>query len=181
MQANITVLSLTGRLVFRNFFDFVLIRTFGQTPPVSNTQVTATCTSYCRFWWRCEHDHVVIITKIKVNRESVKLQNEYCYLVDGNDSGVGTKVVSVFVSWICIFNGLICLSILHNQSVCLNLEIQNWSGAVMDWKFCWTRKLCGGFTLHSEVSRTSSGQDSLRIVNVEIPVKSNAFHQSKIT
>lgn len=42
-------------------------------------------------------------------------------------------------------------------------------------------KLLTGFTLHSEVHRTNSGHVSPRIINVEIPVKSNAFHQSKIT
>lgn len=49
VQANTTISdSLTGRLIFTDF-DFLLIHTFRQTPPVSNTQVTATCTSYCRF------------------------------------------------------------------------------------------------------------------------------------
>lgn len=42
-------------------------------------------------------------------------------------------------------------------------------------------QLLGGFTLHSEVRRTNSGRVSPAITNVEIPVKSNAFHQSKIT
>lgn len=70
VQANITVLSLTGRLVFRVFFDFVLLHIFRQTPLLSNTQVNATWTSYCRFWWGCEHDHTVIITKIKSSHES---------------------------------------------------------------------------------------------------------------
>lgn len=49
VEASITILSLTGRLVFRDFFDFVLMCAFRQTPPVSNTQVTATCTSYSRY------------------------------------------------------------------------------------------------------------------------------------
>lgn len=42
-------------------------------------------------------------------------------------------------------------------------------------------KLLSDFTLHAEVHKTKSGHVSPTIVNVEIPVKSNAFHQSKIT
>lgn len=42
-------------------------------------------------------------------------------------------------------------------------------------------KLLSGFTFHSEVHRTNSGHVSPMIVNAEVPVKSNAFYQSRIT
>lgn len=42
-------------------------------------------------------------------------------------------------------------------------------------------KLLDGITLHSEVYRTNSGNICPVIINVEIPVKSNASHQRKIT